>query len=58
MKRAKEDLANCKGIDKEQISVASVNWPDTSLGCPEPGMVYAHVVTRGYKILLSYDGRI
>ena len=58
MKRAKEDLANCKGIDKEQIAVAAVNWPDTSLGCPEPGMVYAHVVTRGYRILLSYDGRI
>jgi hypothetical protein len=44
MKRAKEDLANCRGIDKEQIAVAAVkavNWPDTSLSCPEPGMVYA-----------------
>lgn len=58
MKRAKEDLANCKGIDKEQIAVAAMNWPDTRLVCPELGMVYAHVVTRGYRILLSYDGRI
>ena len=61
MKRAKEDLANCRDIDKEQIALAAVkavNWPDTSLGCPEPGMVYAQVITRGYRILLSYDGRI
>ena len=61
MKRAKEDLASCKGIDKEKIAVAvvkAVNWPDTSLGCTEPGMVYAQVITRGYRILLSYDGKI
>ena len=61
MKRAKEDLANCKGIDKEKIAVAvvkAVNWPDTGLGCPEPGMVYARVITRDYRILLSYDGKI
>lgn len=61
MKRVKEDSANCKGIDKEKIAVAvvkAVNWPDTSLGCPEPGMVYAQVITRGYRILLSYDGKI
>jgi len=59
--RTKEGLANCRGIDKEQIAVATVkavNWPDTSLGCLKSGMVYAQVVTRGYRILLSYDGRI
>lgn len=61
MKRAKEDLANCRGIDKEQIAVAAVkavNWSNTSLGCPEPGMVYDRVITRSYRIPLSYDGKI
>jgi len=61
VERAKEDLANRKCIDKEQIAVAAVkavNWPDTSLGCPEPGMVYAQVITPGYRILLSCDGKI
>ena len=56
---AKEHLANRKGIDKEQITVLSVkavDWPDASLGCPEPGMFYAQVITPGYKIVLSYDG--
>lgn len=54
---AKLDLAKRKGIDKEEIvivEVESVDWPDTSLGCPEPGMIYAQVITPGYKILLSY----
>ncbi len=30
-----------------------MEWPDASLGCPEPGMMYAQVVTPGYKIHLS-----
>jgi hypothetical protein len=29
-----------------------VDWPDTSLGCPEPGRVYAQVITRGYRIFV------
>lgn len=60
VERAKEDLANRKGIDEEQITVISVevvNWPDTSLGCPQPGMMYAQVITPGYRILLSYGGQ-
>ena len=61
VEQAQEDLANRKGIDKAQIAVVAVkavNWPDTSLGCPEPGMVYAQVITPGYRILLSYDGQV
>ena len=56
---AKADLADHIGIDKEQITVVSVkavDWPDASLGCPEPGMFYAQVITPGYKIVLSHDG--
>jgi len=56
---AKADLAERIGIEKEQIevdSVKSVEWPDASLGCPEPGMMYAQVITPGYRILLSHDG--
>jgi len=32
-----------------------VNWPDASLGCPEPGMIYLQVITPGYLLILS-DG--
>ena len=30
-----------------------VEWSDTSLGCPEPGMAYAEVITPGYLIRLA-----
>ena len=56
---AKADLSNRTGVDREQImvvSVTAVDWPDASLGCPEPGMFYAQVITPGYKIVLSHDG--
>ncbi len=58
VKLAKEDLARRMNIDKEKIVVAeieSVDWSDASLGCPEPGKMYAQVITPGYRILLSYE---
>lgn len=61
VEQAKADLAKRQGIDKEEIVVVevdSVDWPDTSLGCPEPGMIYAQVITPGYKILLAYAQEI
>lgn len=54
--RASEDLARRKDIDKGAITtvaVEAVNWSNTSLRCPELDMMYAHVVTPGYGILLS-----
>ena len=32
------------------------NFPDTSLGCPKPGLSYPQVITNGYQILLIYEG--
>ena len=55
---AKEHLAKDKGLDLAKIRVVkveSVEWGDTSLGCPQPGMMYAQVITPGYRVLLS-DG--
>ena len=57
---AKEDLAKQLGISVESISVESVeqvDWPDASLGCPEPGKVYAQVITPGFRILLQANGK-
>jgi len=39
------------------VSAEAVEWPDASLGNPQPGMVYAQVVTPGYKIILSARGQ-
>jgi hypothetical protein len=34
----------------------TINWPDTSLGCPEPGKMYAQVITPGYRITVAGRG--
>jgi hypothetical protein len=53
----KKFLAEQKGLPVAGISLKkaeAVNWPDTSLGRPEPGKMYAQVITPGYLIVLSY----
>ncbi len=40
----------------QAVSVEAVEWRDTSLGCPQPGMMYAQVVTPGYKLGLEAEG--
>ncbi len=39
------------------VSVSAVDWPDTSLGCPQPGMFYAQIIVSGYTIILSASGQ-
>jgi hypothetical protein len=56
---AQQDLARRLDLVPEAIQVASVEateWPDASLGCPEPGKVYAQVVTPGFRIVLEARG--
>ncbi len=51
-------LSNELGIPPKEIEVLSVEmyeWPDTSLGCPEPGKSYAQVVTTGYRLILRVE---
>ena len=56
MRAAVNDLAAKLKIASEAVqvvSVSAVDWSDTSLGCPQPGMFYAQVIVQGYKIVLS-----
>jgi hypothetical protein len=56
VEKAKEDLAQRLSISVNQIDLieaTAVVWPNSSLGCPQPGMVYAEVLTPGYLILLN-----
>ncbi len=40
------------------LSILSVTWRDASLGCPEPGMMYAQVLTDGWlAVYEDPDGR-
>ena len=58
--QAKESLSQKLGINKDEIrltKIESVDWPDASLGCSSPGMLYAQVITPGYKITLEGRGK-
>ena len=37
-------------------SVEAVEWPDSALGCPQPDMIYAAVITPGYQVMLEAQG--
>lgn len=52
------DTAGLLGVEEGDvavITVAEVTWSDASLGCPQPGMVYAQVVTDGLQVVLQAD---
>jgi hypothetical protein len=56
---AKEDLAQRLSLapdDIQLVSVEAVAWADTSLGCPQPGMMYAQVITPGFRVVLEAKG--
>lgn len=56
---AKFDLTLKTGVDLEKIttvSVEQINFSDTSLGVPEPGVQYEQVVTPGLIIILEANG--
>ena len=38
------------------VSDEAVQWSDSSLGCPEAGMMYAQVITPGRRMTFSYQG--
>jgi hypothetical protein len=57
---ATDDLAKRLGLRPAAIRlvrVKPVDWPDTSLGCPKPDMVYAQVITPGFVVVLWAQGR-
>jgi hypothetical protein len=33
-------------------SIEAVEWPDAGLGCPQPEMIYAAVVTSGFRVIV------
>jgi hypothetical protein len=52
---AKADAARRTSKSEKEITVVSaepVTWSDASMGCPEPGRMYAQVLVSGYRIVL------
>lgn len=47
------------GAAPSEMTVVSATpevWPDASLGCPQPDMLYAQVVTPGYRVVAEVGG--
>ena len=53
---AKQAASKHLNLPIEQLTVQqaqAIDWPDSSLGCPQPGMMYMQVITPGFKVLLK-----
>jgi Ferritin-like domain len=47
------------GVPTESVQVITMeprDWPDSSLGCPQPDMLYAQVITPGYLVVVEVAG--
>jgi hypothetical protein len=57
IERARKALADA-GItaDLRLVSSEPKEWPDSSLGCPKPGMQYLQVITSGHALRFTDDG--
>ncbi len=57
---ARQEMAQKMSVaidEIREVSVEAVDWPDTSLGCPQPGMMYAQMVTPGFRVKLTVKGQ-
>ena len=53
-------VAGFLAIDRSRVRVLDLSeelFPDASLGCPEPDMLYAQVLTPGWRVLAEAEGR-
>jgi hypothetical protein len=58
---AKKDLSDrlkIPVVDIQLVKEEPVDWPDTSLGYPEKGMMYAQVITPGFRIILKVQDKL
>jgi hypothetical protein len=54
------DAVHQTGLSADHLKVASVEqvtWPDGSLGCPEPDLMYTQMLVPGYRIRIDADGK-
>jgi len=60
VQRAKSDLAKRLGVNESEIkndSVSETDFPNMSLGAPAEGEMAAQMISTGWKINLSADGK-
>lgn len=56
-----DTLATELRIPKDQVlvdTVREVEWRDSSLGCPKPGVAYLDVISPGHRVTLRVDRQV
>ncbi len=55
---ARDDLERfgISPVSVKILDLVQVDWGDASLGNPEPGIMYAQIITPGFKMSLAADG--
>lgn len=59
VKEISADLEKRAGAKPEEVAltqIEAVTWPDGSLGCPQPGMMYTMAIVEGYRITYKVAG--
>jgi hypothetical protein len=54
------DAASHLGVSRDELRMDRIEaqqWPDSSLGCPQPGQQYLQVITPGYLVVISSGSR-
>lgn len=51
------ERADLTAISVQQQRVQPTQWPNSSLGCPQPGMSYLDVIVPGFLVSLMADGK-
>ncbi len=60
MQALQADLLAKVTADSTQVQVTRaefVQWPDGSLGCPQPGIEYTQAIVPGYWVVLEVEGQ-
>ena len=55
-----DDVGKRSGVPRERITLVvaeRVTWSDSSIGCPEPGMLYTQSLVPGYRIVAMVKGQ-
>lgn len=53
------DAATRLGVDPSAVTIVDAHaetWPDGSLGCPEPGVMYTQALVDGYQVIVEANG--
>ena len=58
---ALDDAMKQTGLARDElevVSAAAVTWPDGSLGCPKPDVVYTQAPVPGYRVVIQAGGSL